>query len=217
MCDHLATAEVRLQPIQNPCLRLFDRRRRQRDVLGINSGVVASDQIPPTIRTALNRVRMMLATALHLQQHIGRPVRFVVTVSVPKPQQPFPADGQKIRAVPVHPLNADRRTFREEFRFVRDSVRIGVDQQLDVSVPGNRDSPARVNRHAMNVVSQLVVREQPHIKTGRSFERRFRRVQHSVADARTEQHRASESQHPKSASAAAAAMSKQVRHPSPRD
>ena len=171
--DHLTTADVWLESVQHARFRLLDRRVWQRDVLGIHSGIIAGDQIPPAIWTALNRMRVMLAAALKFEQHIRRTIRFVIAVAVAKPQQAFAADRQQIGAMPAHSLNADRRTFRKEFRLVSETVSVGVDQDLDEAVPRHGDPPARVDRQAVNVVSEIVVREQRDLEAFRSLERRL--------------------------------------------
>ena len=53
--EHLAAAaDVRLHAIQHAGRGLLDGRCRQGDVLGIQSGVVAGNQVPPAVGPSLN-------------------------------------------------------------------------------------------------------------------------------------------------------------------
>lgn len=156
----------------------------------------------------------MLAAAFHFQQHVGRPIGFVVAVAVAKPQQPLAADGQEVRAVPVHPLHSDGRTFGEEFRLVRNAIGIRIDQTLDEPVPCDGDSTARVNRHAVNVVSEVVVREQRDVETGRSFEGRFRSDKRATTKTRPNQHRKRDVESARLVILESAILSKHARPPS---
>src|SRR4029079_10507532 len=97
------------EPDDGPMPRITHRRGTERDVLLIHARRIAADQIPPSIRPAPDRMRIVLAARLDLQKYIRRPIRTVIIVRIAISDQPLIARAEQIASMKHHPLSAARR------------------------------------------------------------------------------------------------------------
>ncbi len=107
---------------------------------------------------------VVLAAGFEFEEPVGRTVGTVVAIAVLETPETTVANAQQIATEPVHPLSAALRTVGKLLRLVSNSVAIAVDQNADIPCPGNGHPTKRVDRHRIDVMSQIVVREQRRLE-----------------------------------------------------
>ena len=115
----------------------------------------------------------MSAAGLRLDEDVRGTIGAIVAVAVTVPDQPAITGAEQIATVKEHPLGPGCGTVDELPHIVGAAVAILVDQDADIPGPGDDDPPARVDRHRIDVMSQLIASEQRDFKSFRNTHAQF--------------------------------------------
>ena len=117
--DDFSARKIRLQSEQRSRDRILDGRCRHCGIRTCHAGKIPCDDVPPAIRSLLNRMHMMFTTSFDLHEDLRRPVGHIVFVIVAKDLDAFVSGTDQARAEKEHPLRSRGWLVRELFERVR--------------------------------------------------------------------------------------------------
>ena len=107
---------------------------------------------------------MMFATSGDLQKNLRWPVGNVVLIVVAKDLQSLIAGTQQTGTQKKHPLRTRVRLVGKLLKRVGAAIVVAVDQDANITRPGNHDPAFGIERHGMHVVSQIIIGKQFDVK-----------------------------------------------------
>ena len=164
MSNDLAVSVVRGNPQQRPGFRFVNRRTIKRSVLlAGETGVVAADDIEPSVRSLTDGVPAVFAEA-ERHQFFRRAVRHAVAIHIHVAQQPPVRRGVEGVTDKAHSHHATLHGGKRD-RVISHAVVVLVDEHADGLAIAYDEATEGIKRHAPGVWCEIVAGELGDFKT----------------------------------------------------
>ena len=130
--DDLALGHVGGEPHQRASAGGLDRGVGEGVVLLVDTRSVATDQVPPAVGALVDRMGIVFASTVQLDERLRRAVGHVVAIGIGVAQESAVSQADQVATVEEHSLGPRLRlrgVLLERFRF---AIVIGIDQDADI-------------------------------------------------------------------------------------
>ncbi len=150
---------------------LLDGGTGELRVFAADAGVIAADEVEPTVRAFHDAVGRVLAVALGAEPELGFAIGSTVAVRVAPAADATVAVHDEVVAVEIHSVRTGLAGLHEECGLVGLPVAVGVVEDFHILLTSHDDAALGVGGHGVDVMREVVA----------GVERDFKAIRHAEA------------------------------------